>query len=133
MKKKFNLSLAFLVLINILCALLHVLFQFDLLSFNGKLRGFLLTENIVIAYVFICFSWALSVGRPSVRKAALSASIFFWRAFVVFVLAIRPTETTLGLVSGLLFLPQYCYLFLFGAMALVLSVVNHRNVRLVDR
>ena len=131
--KKINLSLAFLVLINLLCALLHVLFEFDLLAFEGKLRGFLLTENIVIAYVFICFSWALSLGSSFARKAALSASIFFWGAFVVFVLAIRPAETTLGLVRGILFLPQYCYLFLFGALALVLSVVNHRKALLVDR
>ncbi|WP_417067771.1 hypothetical protein [Niveibacterium terrae] len=127
-----NLSLALLVLINLLCALLHAVFQFSLLSFEGGLRGFLLTENIVIAFVFVGFSWALSLGSPSVRQAALSASIFFWGAFMVFVLAIRPTETTLELVRGLLFLPQYCYLFLFGAMALALSIANHRKALLAD-
>ena len=129
--KKINLPLVFLVLINLLCAILHAAFQFDLLSFEGKLRGFLLTENIVIAYVVVCFSWALSLGIPSVRRLALSASIWFWAAFVVIVLAIRPEETTLSLVSGLLFFPQYCYLFLFGAIALMLSIVNHRRALLV--
>jgi len=130
--KKVNLSLALLVLINLLCALLHAAFQFSLLSFEGGLRGFLLTENIVIAFVFVCFSWALSLGSPSVRRLALSASIFFWGAFMVFVLAIRPTETTLGLVRGLLFLPQYCYLFLFGALAFALSIANHRKALLAE-
>lgn len=115
--------------INAMCALLHALFQFYLLNGDGELRGFLLTENMVITFLFAYLALILLFGKGSQYDAAVSMSIPFWVAFLIFVLCIRPEVTTLNMVREWLIFPQSYYLMFFGVTSLLLSVYLYRGMK----
>lgn len=126
---KNGIALGTLALINLLCALFHAVFQIDLLAAEGIYREFLLTENLVVTFIFAYFGLVLRYGRPEEKIVLAKMNILFWAALVVFVLLVRPPVTTLSLVAAVLFLPQYFYLLFLGSVALVLSVLVYRRGR----
>ena len=126
---KNGIALGTLALINLLCALFHAVFQIDLLAAKGIYREFLLTENLVVTFIFAYFGLVLRYGRPEEKIVLAKMNILFWAALVVFVLLVRPPVTTLSLVAAVLFLPQYFYLLFLGSVALVLSVLVYRRGR----
>ena len=120
---KNGIALWSLALINLSCAIFHAIFQIDLSAAEGFFREFLLTENLVVTFVFSYFGLALLYARQNEKTVLAKMSILFWAALVVFVLLVRPPVTTLNLVAGFIFLPQYVYLLFLGGMALGLSVL----------
>ena len=115
--------------INAICALLHAAFQFYLLDEKGELRGFLLTENMVITFLFAYLAIIFLFTKGAKYDAAVSMSIPFWAAFIIFVLSIQPEITTLNMVREWLIFPQSHYLVFFGVTALSFSVFLYREMK----
>ncbi len=124
-----NATVITLALINLSCAALHAAFQVNLLSETGRYRGFLLTENMVVIFIFAYFAITLLFSTALQKRSVLLMSIFFWASFLLFVVSIQPTITTLTLVEYFLFLPQSYYLFFTGCIALALSFTGYRQIQ----
>lgn len=123
---KRNSAIIALAAINLICAILHAVFQLDLLSEAGQYRGFLLTENMVVTFIFAYSAIILLFGKPVLQRAVLSMSVFFWAFFLIVVACIQPSLTTLTLIKGALFAPQSILLFVTGSIALILSLLGRR-------
>lgn len=115
--------------INATCALLHAAFQFYLLEWKGELRGFLLTENMVITFLFAYLAIIFLFAQGARYDAAVSMSIPFLVAFIIFVLSIQPEVTTLHMVREWLIFPQSHYLLFFGVTALSFSIFLYREMK----
>ena len=120
-----NLASIFLAVMNIVCALFHAIFQARLGLAEGIYRGFLLTENMVITFVFTYFSLALLFGKTNDRASTIRMNILFWLFFLIFVLFIQPKVTTLNIVEKFLIFPQNYYLLFLGTVSLILSLLAH--------
>lgn len=131
MTQKNNFLVIGLGVINLICAIFHIIFQFDLLSENGIYRGFILTENMLITFVFLCFTWILWFGQDIQKKFFIRLSVVFWAVFLVLVLLIEPKVTTLSIIQDLLLFPQNYYLLLLGTGAFVLSLMSDRQSRVM--
>lgn len=124
-----NIPFIALGLINLICAVFHAVFQFDLLADTGMYRGFILIENALITFLFVYFAAVLFFGSPVQKKMALTLSILFWSVFLLSVIAVQPVVTTMSIVEGLLFMPQKYYLLIFGISALALSLLGRKQLK----
>lgn len=116
--------------INFTCALLHLFFQLYLLNTDGELRGFILTENMVVAFIFLYFGFSVYRYMMPSYKEVIVMSILFWLSFIILVLFIRPQNTTLTMFKEYLFLPQSYYLLFFGLVSFGLSLHLYLNSNL---
>lgn len=124
-----NLPFIALGLINLSCAVFHAVFQLDLLADTGMYRGFILIENALITVIFVAFAAVLLWGNPVQKRMALNASILFWSFFLLSVVAVQPTVTSLSIIESLLFMPQHYYLLVFGISALALSLLGRKQLK----
>lgn len=127
--KKNYITIYLLALMNFICAVFHAVFQFDLLASIGIYREFLLTENMVITFVFVYFLTILSFGKVEDKLRMAKMNIFFWLSFLVIVGFTQPTVTTLNIVKSSLTFPQNYYLLLLGSISLILSLLSYRELK----
>lgn len=128
MQKKY-IPLYLLALLNFVCAVFHAVFQFDLLADKGIYREFLLTENMVITFIFVYFSAIICCGKGADKQKMAKMNIFFWFTFLIFVGLIQPTTTTLSIVKNYLIFPQHYYLFSLGSISLILSLLSYQHLK----
>jgi hypothetical protein len=128
MPKKY-IPLYLLALLNFVCAIFHAVFQLDLLASEGIYREFLLTENMVITFVFIYFAVVICCGKAEDKQKIAKMNIFFWFSFLIFVGLIQPTTTTLSIVKNYLIFPQSYYLFFLGSISLILSLLSYQYLK----
>lgn len=117
--------------INFICAIFHIVFQFDLLAEKGIYREFLLTENMLITVIFLYFAGVLWFGQTEQKKMVIKMSMIFWAAFLLLVFSIEPKVTSLSIIQNLLLFPQNYYLLLLGGCAFALSFVSYRQSRVL--
>ena len=118
-----------LALINFICAVFHAVFQFDLLADKGIYREFLLTENLVITFIFVYFSAIIFFGKAEDKQRMGKMNIFFWLTFVLFVGFTQPTITSLDIVKSFLIFPQNYYLLFLGSVSLILSLLSYKQLK----
>ncbi|MBU2702956.1 hypothetical protein Ga0466249_004091 [Sporomusaceae bacterium BoRhaA] len=127
--RKRHIATYLLALINFICAVFHSVFQFELLSNKGIYRDFLLTENLVIAFVFAYFSAIIFFGKAEDKQRMVKMNIFFWLTFLVFVGFTQPTITSLNIVKSFLLFPQNYYLLSLGSISLILSLLGFQQLK----
>lgn len=118
-----------LAAINFSCAALHAVFQFDLLGNTGKYREFLLTENLVIAFIFAYFAAIIFWGKAADKQMMAKMNILFWFVFLLFVGCTQPAVTSLDIVKSFLIFPQNYYLLFFGCVSLLLSLLSYQQLK----
>lgn len=128
MQKKY-IELYLLALINCICAVFHVVFQFDLLSAKGIYREFLLTENLVIAFIFAYFSINIFFGKLADKQKMAKMNVFFWFTFLIFIGFTQPATTSLSIVKSMLIFPENYYLLFLGSISFILSILSYQKLK----
>lgn len=125
---KNHLAVYLLILINFICAVFHAIFQLDLSANRGIYREFILTENLVITFIFVYFALIMLFGKIADKQMMVKMNIFFWANFILFVLFVKPTVTTLSIVENALIFPQNYYLLFLGVISFILSLISHHKL-----
>lgn len=109
-----------IVLLNLLCCILHIIFEVMRWNHNEVLNDFILVENALIALVF--FYFALRFFHKGLGTVDKLTHLFFWISFTLLTIVIQPQTTTLFIFRDFINIPEWLSLSAFGVLMLVLSV-----------
>lgn len=112
-----------LTLLNLISGIMHILFEFHLLNYEGPYHKFILIENLLIGFVFIYFSWGLFFGYKTKENALVWFQLSWWTIFSLVDIACWGSETTLGMFKTWLPLPESLILLVSGITGIILSAL----------
>lgn len=111
-----------LIIINILCMIIHILFEIYIKE-NSGIYGFVLVENILVTFLFLVMTYLVFKSESYIEL--LYINLIFWLVFVVSVLYFKPSITTLQVFEEhMLQLPQWVILSGFGIATLFLNIAE---------
>lgn len=111
-----------LIIINILCAFMHLLFEIHIED-SGGIYSFVLVENLIVTFSFLLMAYLVFDSNRYIKN--LYINLIFWFTFVIGVLLFKPTVTTLQILEEYLFqIPQWLILFGFGIITLFFNIVE---------
>lgn len=114
---------------NLIGGLIHLGFEFFLWSNDTVYRGFLLIENLLIAFVFIYFGWSILFDQTPQKRRSIRLNCLFWLFFSIAFLVFQPEVTSLEIAKNLLPLPQKHLLVMVGITALIFSMLAHGDLQ----
>lgn len=111
-----------LIIINIICAFIHLLFEVHIEDSRG-IYSFVLVENLIVTFSFLLMAYLVFDSNRSIKN--LYINFIFWLTFVIGVLLFKPTITTLQILKEYLFqIPQWQILFGFGIVTLFSNIAE---------
>lgn len=111
-----------LIIINILCAFMHLLFEIHIED-SGGIYSFVLVENLIVTFSFLLMAYLVFDSNRYIKN--LYINLIFWSTFVIGVLLFKPTVTTLQILEEYLFqIPQWLILLGFGIITLFFNIVE---------
>lgn len=111
-----------LIIINILCAFMHLLFEIHIED-SGGIYSFVLVENLIVTFSFLLMAYLVFDSSRYIKN--LYINLIFWFTFVIGVLLFKPTATTLQILEEYLFqIPQWLILFGFSVITLFFNIVE---------
>lgn len=111
-----------LIIINILCAFMHLLFEIHIEDSRG-IYSFVLVENLIVTFSFLLMAYLVFDSNRYIKN--LYINLIFWFTFVIGALLFKPTVTTLQILEEYLFqIPQWLILFGFGIITLFFNIVE---------
>lgn len=116
-----------LAIINMVCFLLHILLEAFLWNRDIPFVEFLLIENALISLLYLFFAWSLVKGKS--ENCISGFHTLFWLIFTIFVIVLKPSETTLEIFRRWIEVPQWIALFVTGTFMTCLSIIDFGHRR----
>lgn len=107
------------VSVDLVAALLHLIFQVHLSSEYGTYAKFTLMENILIATIFAIF--AICMIKSKFEATVVGIHWIFMSVFLVGMIIIRPLHTTLDVFGNLIGIEQW---IVWSVLGLFVWIVN---------
>lgn len=107
------------ILVDLVAALLHLIFQIHLSSEYGTYAKFTLMENILIAIIFVIF--AMCMIRSKFDAAIVGIHWIFMSVFLCGMLIIRPLHTTLDIFGDLIIIEQWIVWCIMGVFVWIVN------------
>jgi hypothetical protein len=112
---------------NIIGGVLHLIFEFYLLSDTSIFRGFLLIENFLIGMLFIYFGFGLLFLKIKQRIFLIQINIGFWLLFVIAFILFQPDITSLVVIERYLPMQQKNMLLMIGIITFCINLMSYRE------
>lgn len=119
-----------LILLNVVCATMHILFEIYIYNKSIEYKGFISVENTLIIFVFIALAIFLWIQK---KKEGFLLNFFFWGIFEICIIVFRPSKTTLEIFHSYINFNQWIVLAILGAVIVLLNGIalkkqpNHLN------
>lgn len=126
-------SMLLLVLLNLVSGIMHILFEFHLLNYQGSYHKFILIENLLIGFVFTYFAWGLFFGEKAQRDTLVLFQLSWWTVFSLIDIACWGSETTLGMFKKWLPLSESLILLVSGVVGIILSTLIIYETKYINR
>lgn len=107
------------VSVDLVAALLHLIFQVHLSSEFGTYAKFTLMENILIATIFAIF--AVCMIRSKFETVIVGIHWIFMSVFLCGMIIIRPQHTTLDIFGDLVGIEQWIIWCTFGLFVWIVN------------
>lgn len=107
------------VSVDLVAALLHLIFQVHLSSEFGTYAKFTLMENILIATIFAIF--AVCMIRSKFETVIVGIHWIFMSVFLCGMIIIRPQHTTLDIFGDLIGIEQWIIWCTFGLFVWIVN------------
>lgn len=109
-----------LILFNIVCAIMHILFGIYIYDKSIEYKGLISVENTLIIFVFIALAIFLWIQK---KKEGFLLNFLFWGIFEICVIAFQPSKTTLEIFHSYIKFNQWIVLAILGAIIVLLNGV----------
>ncbi len=122
-----------LIIMNIICAALHLIFEFyHINNYNKDVYSFLLVENAIITFVFILMTYFIFISKKDYR--ILYIPLIFWIFFEMIIFLLRPNYTTLNIIKQYLpVLSQWIILSIYGGIIIMLTILEIIRQRTLEK
>lgn len=107
-----------LILFNVVCAIMHILFGIYINNKNVEYKGFISVENTLIIFVFMALAIFVSLQK---KKEGFLLNFLFWGLFEICILIFQPSKTTLEIFYPHTNFNQWVVLAILGAILIVLN------------
>lgn len=102
-----------LMLSNVVCAIMHILFGCYIYDKNIEYKGFISVENTLIVFVFLALAIFIWLQK---KKEGFLLNFLFWVVFEICIIIFQPSKTTLEIFCPYINFNQWIVLAILGAI-----------------
>lgn len=117
----------FLILTNIVCVILHLVFEFYIYAYPSEYTGFILVENMLVTALLGVM--AILVYKSDSNPRYLVYNVIFWIFLVINLLIFRPEKTTLVIVGEYMPVKQWMLLSTLGVINIIVNLLACNKIR----
>lgn len=111
-----------LISLNVVCAIMHILFGFYISDKNIEFKGFISVENTLIVFVFVVLAIFMWFQK---RSEGFLLNLLFWITFEICIIVFQPSKTTLEVFHSYVDIHQWCVLAIIGAVTVFLNGIAY--------
>lgn len=117
----------YLILANIVSAILHLVFEFHIYSYPSEYTGFILVENMLVTALLGVM--AILMYKSDGNPRYLIYNVIFWIFLVINLLIFRPEKTTLVIMGEYMPVKQWVFLVTLGVINIIINLLEYNKIR----